>query len=61
MESELLPLSLKLENRIGIRRGVLLVLVLFLLLCLPWLTSQRELFRQEGLYAAVAADYVENQ
>ncbi|MBO5668005.1 MAG: hypothetical protein J6S43_02665 [Lentisphaeria bacterium] len=59
IEQEKLPLSLKLENRISFRMAVLLTAVLFLLIFLPWLTSQRELFRHEGLYAAVAADFVD--
>ncbi len=57
---EILPLSLRLENRIGSRRGILLSIVLFLILFLPWLISSQELFRQEGLYAAAATDLIEH-
>ncbi|MBE6378036.1 MAG: hypothetical protein E7051_04365 [Lentisphaerae bacterium] len=58
-KKELLPQSLILENRIGIRRGIFLTVLLFLFIFLPWLISQRELFRQEGVFAAIAAEFFE--
>lgn len=58
-EQEKLPLSLKLECRISFRMAILLSAVMFLFIFLPWLTSCRELFRQEGLYAAVAVDFID--
>ena len=60
-EEQVLPISLKLENRIGIRQGVLLAVVMFLLVGLPWVIGNMELFRQEGVYAAIAAEYADNQ
>ncbi len=56
---ETLPLSLRLEKRIGSKGGIFLCIILFILLFLPWLFSNQELFRQEGLYAASAVDYVD--
>lgn len=58
-EKNILPQSLILENRIGIRRGVFIVLLLFLFVFLPWLTGQQELYRQEGVFAAIAAEYTD--
>lgn len=57
---EVLPQSLILENRGGAKRWILLTVALFLLLFLPWLISGRELFRQEGLFAAIATEYMES-
>ncbi len=59
-KEELLPQSLILENRVGIRRGIFLAVLLFLFIFLPWLISQRELFRQEGVFAAIAAEFSES-
>lgn len=56
-DNKLQPLALRLENRVGLRRGILLLIVLFLLLTLPWVFSQCELYRQEGVFAAVASNY----
>ncbi len=58
-DNNILPQSLILENRVGIRRGIFLLLLLFLFILLPWLSSQRELFRHEGLFAAIAAEYAD--
>ena len=58
-EKNILPQSLILENRIGIRRGVFIVLLLFLFVYLPWLIGQQELFRHEGVFAAIAAEYAD--
>lgn len=55
--NEILPPSLIVENRVGIRRGVLLSLLLFLFILLPWLITHRDLFRYEGVFAAVAVEY----
>ncbi|MBE6365253.1 MAG: hypothetical protein E7053_05825 [Lentisphaerae bacterium] len=60
INNEKLPLSLRLENAVLFRRGMLLITVLFLLMYLPWLISGHELYRQEGIFAAVAADYVDH-
>ncbi|MBE6375490.1 MAG: hypothetical protein E7050_03390 [Lentisphaerae bacterium] len=60
-EMNLPPLSMRLENRVGMRRGILLLCVLFLLLTLPWILSQCELFRQEGVFAAVASGYADSR
>ena len=38
-----LPSSLIVENKVGWRRGILLILALFVLLNLPWLINYREL------------------
>ena len=61
MNNEILPLSLRLEKRVSFRRGIVLVAVLFAVLFLPWVIGSHELFRQEGIFAAIAADYVEHQ
>ena len=58
-EKNILPQSLILENRIGIRRGIFIVLLLFLFIFLPWLMGNQELFRQEGVFAAIAAEYAD--
>ena len=58
-EKNILPQSLILENRLGIRRGVFIVLLLFLFVFLPWLTGQQELYRHEGVFAAIAAEYTD--
>ena len=55
-----LPSSLIVENKVGWRRGILLILALFVLLNLPWLINYRELYRQEGVFAAISAEYAEN-
>ena len=60
-KQEILPLTLRLENKISMRTALLILVLLFAVLFVPWLTSKRELFRQEGLYAAVTANYVDNQ
>ncbi len=60
MNEKLLPPSMIVENRTGIRLGILLVTALFLLTFLPWLGTERELLKQEGLFAAIASEYVEN-
>ena len=58
---EILPLTLRLENKIKNRTSLLILAIMFALLFIPWLTGRRELFRQEGLYAAVSANYVDSQ
>ena len=58
-KKNILPQSLILENRIGIRRGIFIVLLLFLFIFLPWLMGNQELFRQEGVFAAIAAEYAD--
>ncbi len=60
MNKELLPPSMIVENRTGIRLGMLLVLALFLLTFLPWLGTEREMLRQEGFFAAITSEFVEN-
>ena len=57
---EILPVTLRAENKISTRTALLMLALLFLLLFVPWMSSKRELFRQEGLYAAVTANYVDN-
>ena len=59
-DMEVLPRSLVLENRGRPVMWLAAVGMLFLLLFLPWLDSGRELFRQEGLFAAIASEYVES-
>ena len=59
-EPQILPRSLIVENRTRGRVGLLLAAALFLLLFLPWLSAERELFRQEGFFAAIAAECVES-
>ncbi|MBR7130532.1 MAG: hypothetical protein IKC82_00895 [Lentisphaeria bacterium] len=59
-QQELLPQSLILETRGGVCRGILLAAALFIFLTLPWLISRPELFRQEGIFAAIAAEYTDN-
>ncbi|MCI5779011.1 MAG: glycosyltransferase family 39 protein [Lentisphaeria bacterium] len=61
MDTEkIVPRALAVENRTGVRSGVLLCAALFVLTFLPWLSAERELFRQEGFYAAIAAECAEN-
>ena len=59
-DMEVLPQSLVLENRGGAKWWILLAVALFLVLFLPWVLSNRELFRQEGLFAAIASECMED-
>ena len=59
-DNVILPQTLRIENRTRARWGLLLTAALFLLLFLPWLSAERELFRQEGFFAAIAAECVES-
>ncbi len=60
MDKKKLPLALIVENRAGFRLGILLIAALFLLTFLPWLGTEREMLRQEGFFAAIASEYIEN-
>ncbi len=59
-DCEMLPRSLIAENRVGWPLGILLIAALFMVMFLPWLTAERELFRQEGFFAAVAVELAES-
>ncbi len=45
------------ERKIGAWSGWLIIIFSFMLIYLPWLSPERELFRGEGLYAAEAMEF----
>ena len=56
-EGDMLSPALAAERRVGLRHGLLIVAALFLLIALPWLICNQELSRQEGLFAAITAEF----